>query len=554
MIIGSISSRLFQTTFLATLAMTLYLSILAQASTTSIPSWRQASQVAVLPIEGPIDQVTATSLKRRMENAVADGADAIVFEINTPGGELMSTFEICRMIKYDAPENTVAWIHPFAFSAGTIIALACREIVISPDATFGDSAPVSALGPIPEAERAKLESPILTEVIDSARRRHYDEQLVQAFISVGVELWLLRNNTTGQIVFVDAREYETLFGEAPSRDIMDVSAPVEGEAPAVSPLFEALSSTSGEGISEDSLVFEQTLPSSRPRLERGEADEWTLVGQVVSDDRLLTLKPEDATRYGLIAGMVDDQAQLKRFMGGASIRVYDQSWSEDLVQFLVSWPVRIVLVIIFLVCLFMEMLFPGTGLFAAGSVVSIAILIGAPALAGMADWWDLLAVVLGIILVAVELLLMPGVLIAGISGAILLMIGLVGTFVSGDMTNEEMQQGIVQGVLVILTGSFASILIIWLLSRSIDRNKMASGFILRAQIGRESGSTRVNDIANSPKVGDVGEARTPLRPSGRVQFDQTLHDAVSLGRWVEAGTSVRVVQTGLVLEVEAVDP
>ena len=149
---------------------------------------------------------------------------------------------------------------------------------------------------------------------------------------------------------------------------------------------------------------------------------------------------------------------------------------------------------------------------------------------------------------------MPGVLIAGISGAILLMIGLVGTFVSGDMTNEEMQQGIVQGVLVILTGSFASILIIWLLSRSIDRNKMASGFILRAQIGRESGSTRVNDIANSPKVGDVGEARTPLRPSGRVQFDQTLHDAVSLGRWVEAGTSVRVVQTGLVLEVEAVDP
>ena len=142
--------------------------------------------------------------------------------------------------------------------------------------------------------------------------------------------------------------------------------------------------------------------------------------------------------------MVDDQAQLKRFMGGASIQVYDQSWSEDLVQFLVSWPVRIVLVIIFLVCLFMEMLFPGTGLFAAGSVVSIAILIGAPALAGLADWWDLLAVVLGIILVAVELLLMPGVLIAGISGAILLMIGLVGTFVSGDMTNEEMQQGIVQ--------------------------------------------------------------------------------------------------------------
>ena len=547
-------SRLFRSTFMKAMVAILCLSGLSQASTTSIPSWRQARQVAILPIEGPIDQVTATSLKRRMEEAVADGSDAIVFEINTPGGELMSTFEICRMIKYDAPENTVAWIHPFAFSAGTIIALACREIVISPDATFGDSAPVSPLGPIPEAERAKLESPILTEVIDSARRRHYDEQLVQAFISVGVELWLLRNTSTGQTVFVDAREYETLFGEPPARDIMEVSAPVEGEAPAVSPLFEALSSSSGEDISEDSLVFQQTLPSSRPRLDSGNAAEWTLVGQVVSDDRLLTLKPEDATRFGLVAGMVDDRSQLKRFMGAGSFRVYDQSWSEDLVQFLVSWPVRIVLVIIFLVCLFVEMLFPGTGLFAAGSVVSIALLIGAPALAGMADWWDLLAVLLGIILVAVELLLMPGVLIAGITGAILLMIGLVGTFVSGDMTDQEMQQGIIQGILVILTGSFASIMIIWLLSRSIDRNKMAHGFILRTQIGRESDPAQVDDVTNAPRIGDIGEARTPLRPSGRVQFDQTLHDAVSLGRWVEAGTSVRVVQTGLVLEVEAVDP
>ncbi len=524
----------------------------AFASSTTIPSWRQARQVAVLPIEGPIDQVTATSLNRRMKEAVADGADAIVFEINTPGGELMSTFEICRMIKYDAPENTVAWIHPFAFSAGTIIALACREIVISPDATFGDSAPVSPLGPIPEAERAKLESPILTEVIDSARRRHYDEQLVQAFISVGVELWLLRNAATGETVFVDAREYETIFGEPPTRDMMDISSPVEGEAATVSPLFEALSS-SAEEPSQDSLIFEQTLPSSRPRLDAASADDWIVVGQVVSDDRLLTLKPEDATRYGLVSGLVNDRAELQAFMGTGSLEVYDQSWSEDLVQFLVSWPVRIVLVVIFLVCLFVEMLFPGTGLFAAGSVVSIALLIGAPALAGMADWWDLLAVLLGMALIAIELLLMPGVLIAGITGAVLLMIGLVGTFVSGDMTDQEMQQGIIQGLLVILTGTFASIAIIWFVSRTIDRDKMAHGFILRAQIGKESDSVPIQDTIHAVKIGDIGEAKTPLRPSGRVLFDQTLHDAVSLGRWVEAGTSVRVVQTGLVLEVEAIE-
>ncbi|MEE2908089.1 MAG: NfeD family protein, partial [Planctomycetota bacterium] len=506
-----------------------------------------------LPITGPIDQVTANSVKRRLKEAVENGAEAIVFEINTPGGELLATLEICRLIKYDAPANTIAWIHPFAFSAGTIIALACREIVVSPDSTFGDSAPVSPLGPIPETERAKLESPILSEVIDSARRRHYDEQLVQAFVSVGVELWLLRNKETGELIFVDFKEYQLIFGEAPPDDFIAVSTPTSGETSIVSPFFEALASA-GQPPESDSIAYEQLLPSSRPKLDRSAQDNWTLVGQVVSDDRLLTLKPGDAINYGLVAGVVPDQAALRSFLGASSIRVYHQSWSESLVQFLVSWPVRIVLIIIFLVCLFVEMAMPGTGLFAGGSVIALALLIGAPALAGLAEWWDLLAVLVGIALVAVELLLIPGTLVAGITGAILLMVGIVGTFISGDMTGQEMQDGIVQGILVVLTGSFAAILIIWLISRNIDRGRIGRGIILETQLGKgRFDVVPTTTPTDAVPVGSLGHVETPLRPAGRVRFDDRLLDAVSLGRWIEAGAEVRVVRTGLVLEVEATD-
>ena len=93
-----------------------------------------------------------------------------------------------------APPNTVAWIDPHAFSAGTV-ALACREIVIALG-MFGDSAPVSPLGPIPQTERAKIESP-LTEVVDLPDATA-DERLVQAFVSLGIELWLLENAETGR--------------------------------------------------------------------------------------------------------------------------------------------------------------------------------------------------------------------------------------------------------------------------------------------------------------------------------------------------------------------
>ena len=117
----------------------------------------------------------------------------MVIELDTPGGELMATLELTNLIRSQAPANTIAWINPFAFSAGTILALSAREIITSPEATFGDAAPVTGLGPLPAAERAKIESPLLAEVTEAARRRTYDEKLVQAFVSVGIELWLLRD-------------------------------------------------------------------------------------------------------------------------------------------------------------------------------------------------------------------------------------------------------------------------------------------------------------------------------------------------------------------------
>lgn len=523
----------------------------AAQQSSSIPAWRKAEAVAVLPITGPIDQVTATSIKRRIDQAVENGADAIVFEINTPGGELMSTLEICRIIKYESPANTVAWIHPYAFSAGTIIALACREIVVSPDATFGDSAPVSPLGPIPLAERAKLEAPILSEVIDSARRRHYDEQLVQAFVSVGVELWMLRNTTTNEIIFVDASEYETIYGTTPPAQMIDVETLTEEEV-TFSPLFGNMGELD-QGLETDSVAYEQLLPSSRPRLDGDSRNDWVLVGQVAADDRLLTLKPGEAQQFGLAAAIVNDRDELQLLMGASTVKVYDQSWSESLVQLLVSWPARIILVVIFLVCLFMEMTFPGTGLFAIGSVVSIVVLLGAPALAGMAEWWELIAVIIGLGLIAVEILLIPGTLVAGITGAILLMIGMVGTFVSGEMTDQEMQRGIVQGLLVILSGSFLAMLLIWLLTRTIERDTTTRGFILRTEVGKGVGQPTSKPVIETIPIGTTGVAETALRPSGRIRIDDQLLDAVSLGRWIEPGDEVRVVRTGMVLEVEATD-
>ena len=72
-----------------------------------------------------------------------------------------------------------------------------------------------------------------------------------------------------------------------------------------------------------------------------------------------------------------------------------------------------------------EMAFPGTGWFGLGGAAALAVLLGSPKLIGAASWWDLAAIILGVALIAVEILIIPGTIVAGLCGAVLLLLGLV---------------------------------------------------------------------------------------------------------------------------------
>jgi membrane-bound ClpP family serine protease len=516
-----------------------------------------------LTIDGPIDSVTMRSLERRLAVAIAQGADAIVLEIDTPGGELGATLEITHLIRSQMPSNTVAWIHPHAFSAGTIIALACREIVVSPYATFGDSAPITPFGPIPTTERAKVEAPLLAEVIDSARRNHWDENLVQAFVSVGVELWLLQHVTDGRRVFVSRSEYREVFGEEPPQDFIPVQASDVSSTneTAISPLFDLMRlAENASGVSpattidtEVEIAFAQTLPPSRGRLTADERLQWRLIGQVTAEDRLLTLKPLEAHAFGLASATIADDAQLQSFFGAATLQKYHRSWSESLTRFLISWPVRGTLIVIFLLGLFLESAIPGTTVFGGLSAAALLVLLGAPMVAGMAQWWDIVLVVVGLGLVAAELFIIPGTGIAGVVGIGAVMVGMVGTFVSGDLGADESQTQMLTGILTVLISAVIAGGIIGFLWRWVDTSRIGRRLILTSAVSNPAmthlpASDHHDDVA----MGDTGVATASLRPSGRIRIGEHVIDASSTGRWIQEGRPVRVVGIGLTVEVEEI--
>ena len=540
----------------------------ATPTPTAVPAYRQANIVAVLTIHGPIDKVTLSSLERRIEQAKLDGAEAVVLDLDTPGGMLEPTLDICHLVRNDAPANIVAWVNPKAYSAGTIIALACREIVVAPNAAFGDAAPISPFGAIPLTERAKLESPILSEVIDSARRNHYDEKLVQSFVSVGVELWLIEHERTGERIFVDRREYRLVMGEDPPDELTPVAPPSRpGAPPSVKPWFDTtLPVVHGDQARPDQeealrmqIELEQDRPSSRRVLTDADRGQWTPIRQVVSNDRLLVLRPQEAEYYGLSAAIIANDDQLKAYFGAQTVRRYDQAWSESLVQFLTNRIVMGVLLVIFMVCLLIELAAPGLGVFGATALVSLFVLIGAPWLTGMAQWWEILLIGMGLALIAVELFIIPGFGVAGATGAGCVLVGLVGTFVSQDLSTPAGQSELIKGMAATLTALFAAGIASWFLFRNMENFPLLGRIILKTELGRHApdaadGRGLLESIgpARLPlQIGDLGIAETDLRPAGRADFGGRLLDVKSVGDYVDKGARLRVVSVGpFVIEVE----
>ncbi len=587
----------------------------APAKSQAVPAARFAKNVAIITLDtggDAIDWVTAYSIKRRIKLAEEAGADAMVFQISTPGGNLLAVLEICQAIKESSIKNSVAWINSRAFSGGAVIALACREIVLTDIATFGDAGIITVgaagLETLGQTERAKVLAPLLTEVVDSARRAGYDEKLVQGFVTIGVKLWLVENTVTGQRMCIDAKEYEFLFGAAPDlrsptlasvpQSVMDMPvrqakdqperpvlqrmfSPNRGgrkptnpaaprQTPAVpaaadanqqaegagSPLLPASSQITPEmaaQVSDELVSF-----SNRPVITQADVGQWKVLEFISDGNTIYTLKTDEMMRFGLGAARINNEQELKGHFGAVNLSVLSPAWSEAVVKFLTSTIVQIILIVVFLLALFLEMTHPGVLLPGTVATLALVALLGPNVLIGASGWWEIVAIVLGVVLIGLELFVLPGFGLFGVVGVVLLFGGLLGALIPGGAgamfpgSGQGGSVGYAAAVLAVAT-ALAGVGISFL-ARHLGSLPIIGKLVL-ADSPSYGGTTGITDDAardDGLTIGMSGRAITPLRPSGKADIAGRIVDVVSRGGFVDTGVPVRLVaMDGFVVTVEA---
>ena len=129
-------------------------------------------------------------MKRIIEKANTDGASAIIFDLNTPGGIAWYTEEIMLSDLQKISVPTYSYVNPKAMSAGALIAIATDYIYMHEPSTIGAAAPVMGNGQdIPEAMLKKVMSDILATADDVARLKGHDPQIAKAFVDSEIEIY-----------------------------------------------------------------------------------------------------------------------------------------------------------------------------------------------------------------------------------------------------------------------------------------------------------------------------------------------------------------------------
>lgn len=151
---------------------------------TSAENEGKGQLVYVIPIEKEVERGLEAFLVRTTTEAIEEGAQHIIFEINTPGGRVDSAEEIATLLQsLDVP--TTSFIVNQALSAGSYIALNTDTIYMSPHSKMGASGVITQDG---TAADKKAQSAWIKAMTAAAESKGRDPLYAEAMANEEIDL------------------------------------------------------------------------------------------------------------------------------------------------------------------------------------------------------------------------------------------------------------------------------------------------------------------------------------------------------------------------------
>lgn len=270
-----------------------------------------------------------------------------------------------------------------------------------------------------------------------------------------------------------------------------------------------------------------------PQVAEGMVDERIEIPGLSTANELITLTAAQAVEHGIAdtqAASLPDALQQFGY-GGVRVLRLERTTTERLGGFLAQPLIAAALLVIGIGGLLIEIFSPGFGVPGAIGVIALALFAGAAFVATPAGVFDIALLVIGVLLLAAEVLILPGFGVAGVLGIAAVLVAVVRIFQDSSVS--------VLGYGALFGGVLLAVLL-WMLPNS----RIASAFRLQTRLSTPSGPTVAFGAADrSDLIGAVGTASSDLRPAGVARFGSERVDVVSEGEFIPAGTLLRVIRS-----------
>lgn len=302
-----------------------------------------------------------------------------------------------------------------------------------------------------------------------------------------------------------------------------------------------------------------------PSIAEAMVDGSVSVPGVNDSGKVVSLTSEEALRVGFSNGTYNslDELLAAKDLQQAEQVVFDSGGIKSMVLFFLRPEVSGILLSVILLGIFFELQSPGIGLPGLAALIAAVLFFVPSYLEGLALYWEILLFLIGLGLLALEILVLPGFGIAGIAGGILMLFSLVLSITENLPENPEFgfsapdPNGLVQSVWILVLALAGSLGLALILMKFIPQTSMFKRVAVHSELSSKTGFTSSASL-NLNLIGKEGRALSPLRPTGLVQIEGKEWEARSLSGWIDRGKEIKVIQKEnnilLVQPASAVNP
>ena len=272
---------------------------------------------------------------------------------------------------------------------------------------------------------------------------------------------------------------------------------------------------------------------------------------MVDTANVLSLTPDEAVKVGYCEGIYESEVEvMEAVAGGKEFTVRnmedDLTWVDRLIDLLLHPLLQSIFMMMIIGGIFVEIRTPGIGLPLVTAIVGALLYFAPGYVSNLVEHWEILLFVVGLILIGIEIFVIPGFGVCGISGIVCVVVALAFSMVD----NVELYRWdgtldlrpLIKPVGIVVFSATAAIFgSVWLV-RKLFPTRSFDNIALRQEMKADEGFVGVVSGMES-LIGEQVTVFTDLRPSGKVQAsDGKIHEAtLKFGGFASKGETLRVL-------------